>query len=186
LLISPFNTRRDFTKLILQEIDYAKAGLEAKITAKMNSLEDPEIINLLYKASESGVKIRLIVRGFTCLTAGLPQISENIYITSIVDRFLEHGRIYLFHNNGEEKMYFGSADWMTRNLDRRIEVLAPVMDEQIFKELKDILEIQLKDNQKARIQDASEANEYVKVKKGDEKINSQAKIYQYLKEKHSA
>lgn len=186
LLISPFNTRRDFTKLILQEIDYAKAGLEAKITAKMNSLEDPEIINLLYKASESGVKIRLIVRGFTCLIAGLPQISENIYITSIVDRFLEHGRIYLFHNNGEEKMYFGSADWMTRNLDRRIEVLAPVMDEQIFKELKDILEIQLKDNQKARIQDASEANEYVKVKKGEEKINSQAKIYQYLKEKHSA
>ena len=186
LLISPFNTRRDFTKLILQEIDYAKAGLEAKITAKMNSLEDPEIINLLYKASESGVKIRLIVRGFTCLTAGLPQISENIYITSIVDRFLEHGRSYLFHNNGEEKMYFGSADWMTRNLDRRIEVLAPVMDEQIFKELKDILDIQLKDNQKARIQDASEANEYVKAKKGEEKINSQAKIYQYLKEKHSA
>ena len=185
LLISPFNTRRDFTKLILQEIDYAKAGLEAKITAKMNSLEDPEIINLLYKASQSGVKVRLLIRGFTCLTAGIPKISENIYITSIIDRFLEHGRIYLFHNNGDEKMYFGSADWMTRNLDRRIEVLAPVMQEDIFNEFKDILHIQLSDNQKARIQDASEANAYVKPKAGEEKIKSQDKIYQYLKEKHT-
>ncbi|MCF4101601.1 polyphosphate kinase 1 [Gillisia sp. M10.2A] len=181
LFISPFSTRINFTKLIMNEISNAMDGKEAKITAKMNSLEDPEIIEWLYKASNAGVKIHLLIRGFTCLVPGIEGLSENIYITSIVDRFLEHGRIYLFENGGDEKIYFGSADWMTRNLDRRIEVISPILDEDIAQEFKDILHIQLSDNVKARIQDSEENNYYVKQKAGEKKIRSQYEIYEYLK-----
>lgn len=184
LLISPFSTRKVFSDMIVREIENALMGKKASITAKMNSLEDPEIIELLYKASNAGVKIRLLIRGFTCLIPGIKGMSENIYITSIVDNFLEHGRIYIFHNDGEEEIYFGSADWMTRNLDRRIEVIAPIYDEEIAGEFKDILQIQLKDNVKARIQDASEKNEYVKKASGEKNIQSQQEIYNYLKKKH--
>ena len=184
LLISPFNTRRNFEKLINTEIDNARNGLKAKVTAKMNSLEDPEMTELLYKASQAGVNVRLLIRGFSCLVPGIEGVSENIYMTSIVDRYLEHGRIYLFHNNGDEKMYMGSADWMTRNLDRRIEVLAPIYDEDIFNELKNILDLQLKDNQKARIHNAEEDNCYVGNREEKPKIRSQYAIYEYLKEKH--
>lgn len=186
LLVSPFNTRRVFTKLILTEIQNAEAGKPAKITAKMNSLEDKEIIELLYRASQKGVKIRLLVRGFTCLIAGKAGLSENIYMTSIVDRFLEHGRIYHFENDGDDKLFFGSADWMTRNLDRRIEVLAPVYDEDVAEELKHILNLQLHDNVKARIQDYTLENQYVSsTKTGSKKIRSQYAIYAYLKKKHA-
>lgn len=115
----------------------------------MNSLEDSKIIKALYRASEAGVEIRLLVRGFCCL---LPRSNEEmvrgerfIYITSIIDRYLEHGKIYLFENGGKEIMYIGSADWMTWNLDRRIEVLTPILDREIFQELKDILNLQLND-----------------------------------------
>ncbi|SFC06173.1 polyphosphate kinase [Zunongwangia mangrovi] len=184
LLISPFSTRQKFTTLIYNEIENARMGKKAKITAKMNSLEDYEIIDLLYKASEAGVEIRLLVRGFTCLIPGVEGLSENIYITSIVDRYLEHGRIYLFENGGEELMFFGSADWMNRNLDRRIEVVTPIYDEDVFSELKDILEIQLNDNVKARIQDAGETNQYVEAKKSAKPNRSQYSIYDYLKQKH--
>ena len=184
LLISPFTTRRIFEKLIHNEIEAARAGKLARITAKMNSLEDTDIINLLYKASQAGVEIRLIVRGFTCLIPGVEGLSENIYMTSIVDRYLEHGRIYLFHNGGEEQMYLGSADWMTRNLDRRIEVLTPIYDADLFQELKDILNIQLADNQKARIQDAEESNAYVEKQPNEEAIRSQYAVYAYLKKKN--
>lgn len=184
LLISPFTTRRIFEKLIQQEIDTALEGKPAAITAKMNSLEDPDIIALLYKASQAGVKIRLIVRGFTCLIPGVEGLSENIEMTSIVDRYLEHGRIYLFHNGGDEQMYMGSADWMTRNLDRRIEVLTPIYDEDLFKELRAILLIQLQDNVKARIQDADETNAYVTQKPGKSAIRSQYAIYDFLKAKN--
>ena len=184
LLVSPFETRREFTQMILHEIDEAEAGREAKITAKMNSLEDEEIIDLLYRANKSGVKIRLLVRGFTCLIAGVKDLSEHIYITSILDRFLEHGRIYIFHNGGEERIFMGSADWMNRNLNRRIEVLAPIFDEDIKQELKEILQLQLNDNVKARVQDYTGKNEYVA---HDEKkpIRSQYEIYKYLQKKHS-
>lgn len=185
LLISPFSTRQEFIKLIYNEIDNAREGKKAKITAKMNSLEDPEIIELLYKASSAGVEIRLLVRGFTCLIPGVKGLSENIYITSIVDRYLEHGRIYIFENGGDEKIYYGSADWMTRNLSRRIEVLSPILDKDVAQEFKEILEIQLKDNVKARIQDADEKNEYVKRANGEQPVRSQYEIYNYLKEKHS-
>ena len=186
LLISPFSTRKAFTDMINREIENAQLGKKAGITAKMNSLEDQEIINLLYEASEAGVKIRLLVRGFTCLVPGLEKISENIYMTSIVDRFLEHGRIYIFENGGEEEIFFGSADWMTRNLDRRIEVIAPIYDKEIAQEFKDILNIQLSDNVKARIQDPLEKNEFVQQKPGEKKIRSQYEIYNYLKQKHEA
>lgn len=181
LLVSPFNTRRVFSKMIQQEIDLARDGKEAKITIKMNSLEDRDMIELLYKASNAGVEIRMLVRGFTCLVPGVNGLSANIYMTSILDRYLEHGRIYVFHNGGDEKVYMGSADWMTRNLDRRIEVLVPIYDDDIADELKDILNIQLSDNVKARVQDADETNRYVKNEK--ENIRSQVRIYEYLKEK---
>ena len=184
LFISPFSTRKNFAKLIQNEIDFATAGKTASIVAKMNSLEDEEMIELLYKASNAGVKIRLLIRGFTSLIPGVKGMSENIYITSIIDRFLEHGRIYLFENGGDEKIYFGSADWMSRNLDRRIEVITPIYDEDIAKEFKDILQIQLNDNVKARIQDQAESNTYVNRKSGEEAIRSQYAIYDYLKEKH--
>ncbi|WP_300437547.1 polyphosphate kinase 1 [Christiangramia sp.] len=186
LLISPFSTRQEFVKLIYNEIENAREGKKAKITAKMNSLEDEEMIELLYKASEAGVEIRMLIRGFTCLIPGIKGLSENIYITSVVDRYLEHGRIYLFENGGEELMFYGSADWMNRNLDRRIEVISPVLDEDIKQEFKEILNIQLKDNVKARIQDAEESNKYIERKKGDKKIRSQYEIYKYLKKKHTS
>lgn len=184
LFISPFSTRRNFTSMIMTEIENAQAGKKAAITAKMNSLEDIEMIEWLYKASNAGVKIRLLVRGFTSLIPGVKGLSENIYITSIVDQFLEHGRIYIFENGGEERIFFGSADWMTRNLDRRIEVIAPIYDEDIAQEFKEILEIQLNDNVKARIQDREEQNLYVKKNPGEKAIRSQMEIYSYLKNKH--
>ncbi|CAM4332891.1 polyphosphate kinase 1 [Zobellia roscoffensis] len=183
LLVSPFNTRNVFLKSIESEIKNSKAGLPAKITAKMNSLEDQTMIDALYRASEAGVQVRLIVRGFCCL---IPKPIEElerggtpIIITSIVDRYLEHGRIYLFHNNGDEKMYIGSADWMTRNLDRRIEVLTPILDSDIFNELNDILELQLNDTVKARVQDVEDSNK--PVDQGEyEPVRSQYAIYEYL------
>ncbi|TVZ28264.1 polyphosphate kinase [Gillisia sp. Hel_I_86] len=185
LLISPFSTRRNFTKLVLNEIKFAKEGKKASIIAKMNSLEDEEMIELLYKASNAGVKIRLLIRGFTSLIPGIKGMSENIYITSIIDRFLEHGRIYLFENGGEEQIFFGSADWMGRNLDRRIEVITPIFDEDIAREFKEILHIQLWDNVKARVQDEAESNRYVEKGENEKAIRSQYEIYEYLKEKHS-
>ena len=185
LFISPFSTRRNFTKLIQNEIKFAEEGKSASITAKMNSLEDEEMIELLYKASNAGVKIRLLIRGFTSLIPGIKGMSENIYITSIIDRFLEHGRIYLFENGGDEQIFFGSADWMGRNLDRRIEVITPIFDEDIAREFKEILQIQLNDNVKARIQDEAESNRYVEKGENEKAIRSQYEIYEYLKEKHS-
>ncbi len=186
LLISPFSTRQQFMKLIYNEIENARAGKKARITAKMNSLEDEDMIELLYKASQAGVKIRMLIRGFTCLIPGVKGMSENIYITSVVDRFLEHGRIYIFENGGDELMFYGSADLMNRNLDRRIEVISPVLDDDIKQEFRDILNIQLNDNVKARIQDSEETNQYVKRKKGERAIRSQYEIYNYLKEKYAS
>lgn len=185
LMISPFTTRLTFSRLIIREIENAKAGKPARITAKMNSLEDQEIIELLYRANNEGVQIRLLVRGFSCLIPGVEGMSENIFMTSILDNYLEHGRIFLFENAGDEEIYFGSADWMTRNLDRRIEVIAPIKDPEVAQEFKNILNIQMNDNVKARVQDAEESNRYVTPEPGEKKIRSQQEIYKYLKEKHS-
>ncbi len=184
LLISPFTTRRTFEFLIRREIKHVQAGREGSITAKMNQLEDKDMINLLYEAGQAGVKIRLIVRGFSSLVPQIPAVSDNIYITSIVDTHLEHGRIYKFHNNGDPVMYMGSADWMSRNLDRRIEVLTPIEDAGLFSELDEILEIQLSDNVKARVHVPEENNPFVEPRDGAEPIRSQQRIYDYLKIKH--
>ncbi|WP_405382345.1 polyphosphate kinase 1 [Maribacter sp. LLG6340-A2] len=187
LLVSPFTTRITFLNLIQNEIDAAKNGKHAAITAKMNSLEDADMINALYRAVNAGVEVRLIVRGFCCYlkASGDPNapMKKNILITSIIDRYLEHGRIYLFENGGDELMYVGSADWMTRNLDRRIEVLTPILDKDIFNELKHILTLQLNDNQKARILDIENSNTKIVAKGNQEEIRSQYAIYDYLKNK---
>lgn len=185
LLISPFTTRSTFEALIRQEIEHSKNGRGGYITAKMNQLEDRGMIHLLYQASQAGVHIRLIVRGFSSLVPQLEGISENIEITSIVDRFLEHGRIYKFHNAGDPIMYTGSADWMSRNLDRRIEVLTPINDPDIYAELDDILDLQLRDNVKARIHTPEENNPMVQPTNGEKRIRSQEEIYKYLEQKHS-
>ncbi|MEM8506544.1 MAG: polyphosphate kinase 1 [Bacteroidota bacterium] len=187
LLVSPFTTRTTLLDRIQQEIDFATTGRPAKITLKMNALEDTKMIQALHRASEAGVEVRLLVRGFCCLVPKKKQdLLENekpIVITSIVDRYLEHGRIYLFENGGNEIMYMGSADWMTRNLDRRIEVLVPILDRTVFEELKDILRIQLNDNVKARIIDADDSNELVKQKPGTPQLRSQYAIFDYLQQK---
>ncbi|MEN1783769.1 MAG: polyphosphate kinase 1 [Bacteroidota bacterium] len=189
LLVSPFNTRTGLLELIQNETDHALAGKKAKITLKMNSLEDSKMIFALYRASEAGVKVRLLVRGFSCLVPQKPEAlgpeEEPIYVTSIVDRYLEHGRIYLFENGGKEIMYMGSADWMTRNLDKRIEVLTPILEPSLFQELKDILFLQLGDTYKARILDADSTNSRVVKAKGKPQIRSQYAIYEYLKDKVS-
>ncbi len=187
ILASPFNTRNTFLELIENEIKNAKMGQSASIMAKMNSLEDERMIQALYRASESGVHVKLLVRGFCCL---IPKGKENsssgmipIQVTSIIDRYLEHGRIYLFGNGGKEKMFIGSADWMTRNLDRRIEVLIPILDADIFQELRIILDIQFNDNVKARIIDADDENKRIQRNESDDQLRSQDEIYEYLKNK---
>lgn len=187
LMVSPFTTRITFLNLIQNEINAALEGKKAAITAKMNSLEDSDMIKVLYRAVYAGVDVRLIVRGFCCYlkanndpNAGM---KDNVFITSIIDRYLEHGRIYLFENGGNELMYIGSADWMTRNLDRRIEVLTPILDKDIFEELRHILNLQLNDNQKARVLDLENSNRKVIQKEGDKSIRSQYAIYDYLKNK---
>ena len=189
LLVSPFSTRNTFMELIQNEITNAEKGLPARITAKMNSLEDTKMITAIEAASKAGVEVRLLVRGFCRLIPKEPHEVKGkekpIYITSIIDRFLEHGRIYLFENGGKEKMYIGSADWMTRNLDRRIEVLTPILDKDVFEELKDILQLQMADNVKARVLDANDTNRKVQVDT-DSSIRSQYAIYNYLKNKYNA
>jgi len=181
LLISPYNTRQRFEKLIRTEMANARKGLPAKIIIKMNSLEDKKMIELLYKASNAGVQIKLLVRGFCCLVPQVVGQSENIEVISIVDRFLEHARVFLFHNNGKEKLFMGSADWMTRNLDKRIEVLVEFTDKGIFNEMKELLRIQFSDNLKARIIDGKGTNSYVQSKTGEPNIRSQYAIYESLK-----
>lgn len=181
LLVSPFTARSTFEKLIRNESEIAKNGGNAYIKAKMNSLEDRGIIKLLYKASNAGVNIRLQVRGICCLVPNVEGQSENIFITSVVDRFLEHGRIYIFGNGGKEKIYMGSADWMTRNLDHRIEVITPILDEEIKDQINSILEIQLNDSVKARVIDKDHSNNYVDKSESLSAISSQTKLVSYFK-----
>jgi polyphosphate kinase len=149
LLVSPVNMRDRMTSLIRREAEHCKNGHSGRIIAKMNSLVDPQIIATLYEASRAGVQIDLIVRGICCLRPGMPHVSENIRVISIVGRYLEHSRIFYFQNNGEEELYIGSADWMTRNLDRRVEAVTPIDDPAIAKDLQEILAILLSDNRQA-------------------------------------
>ncbi|MCA1993720.1 MAG: polyphosphate kinase 1 [Coleofasciculus sp. S288] len=149
LLVAPVNLRDRMTAMIQREIDHVCNGESARIVAKMNALVDPKIIAKLYEASQAGVQIDLIVRGMCCLRPGVKGISENIRVISVVGRFLEHSRIYYFYNQGQEEVYIGSADWMPRNLDRRVEAVVPVEDPEIAKDLQEILAIMLADNRQA-------------------------------------
>lgn len=152
--VAPINLRQRIEQLISREIEWAKQGKKARIIIKVNSLVDPDIIGYLYEASQAGVEIDLIVRGICCLVPGLPGISENIRVRSIVGRYLEHSRIFYFYNNGEEDLYISSADIMQRNLDRRVELMTPVFDRSIKNYLRNtVLEIYLHDNVKARVLD---------------------------------
>ena len=179
LLVSPFNTRRKFSTLINNEIKNAKKGLPASIDIKINNLVDNKLIAKLYEASNAGVNIRAIIRGVCCLVPGIPGQSENIEIISIVGRYLEHTRVIIFHNNGAEQFYISSADWMTRNLDKRIEVSAPILEDDIKAEIRNAFELQWKDNVKARIIDAALRNKYVKPAPGEKSISAQEALYNY-------
>ena len=167
LALAPLWLRDKFEYLIRREIEFAKTGKEAFIVAKMNSLCDKETIDLLYEASAARVKIDLIVRGICCLKAGIPGLSENISVRSIVGTFLEHSRIFYFHNGGYEEVYMGSADWMPRNLDKRVEILFPVEDEKLKEEVIHILNIQLADTLKAHV---------MKPDGGYEKVDKRGKV----------
>jgi polyphosphate kinase len=149
LLVAPLNMRRHFLEFIDAEIAHQQAGREGCIIAKMNQLEDPEIIRALYRASQAGVRIDLIVRGLCRLRPGVPGVSENIRVISILGRFLEHPRIYYFRNGGDERFYIGSADWMVRNLDQRVEAITPIEDPALREELRTKLAIMLADNRQA-------------------------------------
>ena len=172
LAIAPIRLRDRFTQLINREKEFAKKGKKAFIRAKMNSLCDAGIISSLYEAAAAGVKIELVVRGICCVKTGMPGISENITVRSIVGDFLEHSRIFHFYNNGFEEVYMGSADWMPRNLDKRVEILFPVEDDALKAEVIHILDIQLADNEKARI--LQKNGTYRRAAKGGHaKLNSQ-------------
>jgi polyphosphate kinase len=162
LLVAPFTLRKGFDRLIEHETERAAAGLPSGMTLKMNALEDSEIIARLYDASVAGVPIDLIVRGICRLIPGVPCQSETVRARSILDRYLEHARIYRFHHDGEERMYVASADWMTRNLSRRVEVAIPIYDPEIKRQIERSLELQLADNTKARVIDAEGTNAYAR------------------------
>lgn len=181
LIVSPLHTRESMLKLIAREISFKKSGKDAHIIMKMNSLVDPAIIAGLYEASNAGVKIDLIVRGVCSLIPGVKGLSENIRVISIVGRFLEHSRIFYFHNNGNEEIYLSSADMMQRNLDRRVEVTFPIEDKNLKEEiLNNILHIYLKDNVKARILHPDGSYHFIKPQDGAAKLNSQEWLMNYV------
>jgi polyphosphate kinase len=176
LLVGKHNLRQGYYQLIEREIAAAKKGLPASMIIKMNSLEDKDMIKKLYLASQAGVKIKLIIRGICCLVSGIKGRSENIEVISIVDRFLEHARVMIFHNGGEEEVYLSSADWMERNLSYRIEASFPVYDPDLKKEIMDVMNLQLSDNVKARVIDRFNMNEYRRIA-SDIPVRSQIETY---------
>jgi polyphosphate kinase len=184
LVVSPFSTRKKYLQLINAEIEHAKQGHDAWVFLKMNSLTDPEMIKKLYEASAAGVKVKLIIRSICSLVPGINALSDKIEAISIVDKYLEHARVFVFSNNGSPKVYLSSADWMTRNLDHRSEVGVPIYDESIKKQLIDMLELQWNDNTKARSINVFQNNPYhsSKVKS---KFKSQDEIYKYIEKNNS-
>lgn len=180
LILSPLSTRKKFIKLIENEIDHARKGKPAEIFIKMNSLVDEEMISQLYKAGRAGVKVRAIVRGICTLVPGVPGMSENIEVISLVDKFLEHSRIFIFKNGGDELYFISSADWMTRNLDYRVETGCPIYDKSIQRELRKIMEIQWSDNTKTRTIDPGLRNE-LRIHANAPKVRAQDAIYEMLK-----
>jgi polyphosphate kinase len=177
LIVSPFDMRRALHKLVRREIKNARAGKPAYIDVKLNSLVDSELIHLLYDASRAGVKVRLIMRGTCSLVPGLPGTSENVEAVSIVDRYLEHSRILFFGNGGSERCYLSSGDWMTRNLDFRVEVAVPILDDAVRAELRYYFNLQLRDTAKARIINQARDNQY---RRGARNHRAQVDIYRWL------
>ena len=180
LMLSPINARDTLLDLIDKEIQHVEDGFTGKITIKVNNLVDKQLVDKLYYAGRRGVKIRIIVRGMCSLIPGVAHFSENIKVISIVDRFLEHPRVMVFGNNGNDKVYISSADWMTRNLDQRIEVGVPILNNKLKQLIMDILELQFKDRTKARLIDSEQKNTYVR-RGNRKKIRSQIAIYDHLK-----
>ncbi len=181
LLVSPHYTRTVLVKLITTEIENAQKGKPAGIKLKLNSLSDFTLIDKLYEASQEGVKIQLIIRGICSLIPGIPGMSENIEAFSIIDKFLEHPRVYIFENAGDKKVYISSADWMTRNMDYRVEVSCPIYDESIKQEILDTFEISWRDNVKARVFSKNQDNAY---RKNDlPALRSQFALYEYYQKK---
>ena len=185
LLVSPQNTRQRFYEFIEREINNAKAGKPSGIYLKLNAITDKEMIDQLYRASCAGVNIRMIVRGTCVLVPQIPNLSENIYVTSIVDQYLEHARVYIFENDGKKDTYISSADWMPRNLDNRIEVGVKIFDPVLKSTIHDIFNLQCNDNVKARIIDKDNMNNYVQ-RGNKKKIRAQHAIYDYLKHMESS
>lgn len=184
LLPSPFFAKKEMMKLIDEEIKQARKKRPAAITLKMNSLSDEEMIQKLYDAARAGVQMKLIIRGIFCMFSENKKYETPVRAISIVDEYLEHARVWIFHNRGKEKVYISSADWMRRNMEHRVEVTCPVWHEVLQQELKDILNIQLQDNVKARWLDNDLSNEYVRTTK--KKIRSQVETYNYLVKKTQA
>lgn len=181
LLVAQFNLHSRFIELIDREIEQARKGNPAGITIKLNNLEERVLIGKLYEASQAGVKIRMIVRSICCLIPGVPGMSENITIRRIVDRYLEHGRIFIFHNGGNQEVFMGSADWMNRNIYRRIEVCFPVYDERIRNEVIAMLDIQLADNVQAV--KLNEQLQNIRVDRTEPFVQSQRAVYELLQQK---
>lgn len=182
LLVSPLTMRSQLIAFINKEIKAAKAKKNAAITLKLNSLSDAILIEKLYEAAKAGVEIKLVIRGIFCMLTENKKFKVAVQAISIVDEYLEHGRVIIFHNGGNEKVFISSADWMVRNIDHRIEVACPVFKKEIQQELRDMLQIQLKDNIKARILDNELNNNYVNPR-NTKKIRSQVEIYNYLHKK---
>lgn len=183
LIVSPLESRRKFYFYVNREIKNAKANKTAYMVLKVNSLADEGIVEKLYEASNAGVKIKLIVRGTCCLVPGIKDFSENITVISIIDKFLEHARIYIFGNGGKEEMFLSSADLMTRNFEHRVEVGFPVLDADVRQEIRDIVDFQLQDNVKARDVNKYNNNKYHKNRLSI-KVRAQFQTYNYLKNKH--
>jgi polyphosphate kinase len=183
LLVSPFNNRKKIVDLIEQEISNAQNGLKAGIYLKINNLVDNKLINKLYEASKAGVSIKLLVRGVCCLVPGEKKFSENIEVISIVDRYLEHSRFMIFENNQQPLYFITSADWMERNLDKRIEVAVPILDKNIQSELQFIFNSYWSDTIKARRIDSKMKNKYRKKSTDELEIEAQRMVYHYYQQK---
>ena len=183
-MVCPVKMRRDINTLIDKEIKNAKAGKAASIIIKLNSLSDSLLIQKLYDAAAAGVNIQMIIRGIYCAVKDIKKMKITFSAISIVDEYLEHARVMIFHNLGKEKVFISSADWMVRNLDHRVEAAVPVNDPSLAAELSDIIHIQLRDNVKARILDNELSNNYVPSDR-KKKIRSQIETYHYLNKKNN-
>ena len=178
MLVAPYSMPDELERHIHREMRNARAGRPASIHAKCNALTDERLVKLLYKAGQAGVDVRLIVRGACCLMPQVKKLSENIRAISIVDKYLEHSRLFFFGGGGREKVFISSADWMTRNLDKRLEVGAPILDDNVKRTLRNFFDIQWADNVKARDLAEMGVNTYVASNPPD-RVKAQDAVYEY-------